>query len=109
MPESTSHRHSKKKAAGRQGRTEVRLRGNKRLDALTKGGGRATEIERSGSPTRLSAAASRLKTSRAPKKVLQVPQNDMGKAVRAMRKAGIDGTVRNLGGTKHWRVSSQGK
>ncbi len=104
MSETRAHRRAKKRAAGRGGRIEVRLKGNKRLDALTRGGGRATEVERSGSTTGLSAAARRLKQSRAPQKVLQVPQWDMGAAVTAMRKAGIGGTVKNMGGTKRWRV-----
>ena len=109
MPETRAHRRAKKRAAGRGGRTEVRLRGNKRLDALTRGGGRATEVERGGSTARLNAAARRLKTSGARQKVLQVPQKDMGAAVTAMRKAGIGGTVKNMGGTKHWRVPSRNK
>ncbi len=104
MSETRAHRRAKKRAAGRGGRTEVPLRGNKRLDALTRGGGRATGVERSGSSTGLNAAAKRLKQSRAPQKVLQVPQKDMGAAVTAMRKAGIGGTVKNMGGTKRWRV-----
>ena len=104
MPESTTHRRAKKRAAGPRGRTEVPLRGKQRLDALTKGGGRATEVERSGSSAGLSAAARRLKKSGAPQKVLQVPQKDMGNAVKAMRKAGIGGTVKNMGGSKRWRV-----
>ena len=28
----------------------------------------------------------------------------MGKAVKAMRKAGIGGTVKNMGSSKRWRV-----
>ena len=52
--------------------------GGKRLDARTQGGGRATEVERSGSSQGLEAAARRLKQSGAPQKVLQVPQKDMG-------------------------------
>ena len=104
MPETPAHRRAKRRAAGLGGRTEVPLRGNQRLDALSKGGGRATEVERSGSSTGLNSAAQRLRKSGAPQKVLQVPQKDMGSAVKAMRKAGIGGTVKNMGGTKHWRV-----
>ena len=80
------------------GRTEVPLRGKQRLDALTKGGGRATEVERGGSSAGLTAAAQRLKKSGAPQKVLQVPQKDMGSAVKAMRKAGIGGNCEEYGG-----------
>ena len=104
MPETPTHRRAKRRAAGPGGRTEVPLGGKQRLDALTKGGGRATEVERSGSTLGLNAAAQRLKKSRAPQKVLQVPEKDMGSAVKAMRKAGIGGTIKNMGGTKHWRV-----
>lgn len=98
MPESPAHRRAKQRAAGLGGRTEVRISGNQRLDALTKGGGRAMEIERSGSTARLGAAARRLKASRVRQKVLQVPQKDMGSAVKAMHKAGTGGTVKNMGG-----------
>lgn len=109
MPEKSTHYRAKRKAAGFRGRTEVPLRGNKRLDAITKNGKRATEVERSGLPNRLVAAAQRLKKSRAPQKVLQVPHNDMQNAVRAMYKAGTGGTVKNLGGTKSWRVRPRTK
>ena len=109
MPETPAHRRAKKRAAGSGGRTEVPLRGRQRLDALTKGGVRATEIERSGSNSGLGTAAQRLKKSGARQKVLQVPQNDMGNAVKAMRKAGIGGTVKNMGGSKRWRVRPPGK
>ena len=109
MSESATHRRAKKRAAGSGGRTEVPLRGKQRLDALTKGGGRSTEVERSGSSAGLGAAARRLKKSGAPQKVLQVPQQDMGKAVKAMRGAGIGGTVKNMGGSKRRRVRPPGK
>ena len=109
MSETRAHRRAKRRAAGPGGKTEVPLGGNRRLDALTKGGGRATEVERSGSVAGLNAAARRLKKSSAPQRVLQVPQKDMGAAVTAMRKAGIGGTVKNMGGTKHWRVRSPKK
>ncbi len=104
VSESYSHRRAKNKAAGQRGRTEVRLRGNQRLDALTKGGGRATEVERSGNAAGLRKAASRLKKSGAPQKVLQVPQKDMKAASAAMRKTGIGGTVKNMSGTRKTRV-----
>ena len=104
MSESPAHRRAKRLAAGPGGRTEVPLRGKQRLDALSKGGGRATEVERSGSSSGLGSAAHRLKKSGAPQKVLQVPQKDMGGAVKAMQRAGIGGTVKNMSGTKHWRV-----
>ena len=104
MPETPSHRRAKNKAAGPGGRTEVPLPGGKRLDARTQGGDRATEIERSGSPQGLEAAALRLKQSGAPRKILQVPQKDMDAAVQALRKIGVGGTVKNMGGTKRRSV-----
>jgi hypothetical protein len=100
MSESTSHNRAKNKAAGKGGETEVPLSRNRRLDALTKGGKQATEIERNGNPAMLEKAARRLGASRSPGRVLQVPQKDMPAAVDAMRKVGISGTVKNLGGTK---------
>ncbi len=106
MPETPSHRRAKSKAAGSGGQTEVPLPGGKRLDARTQGGGRATEVERSGSAQGLAAAARRLKQSGAPQKVLQVPQKDMDAAAQAMRNTGIGGTVKNMGGTKSRSVRS---
>ena len=57
-------------------------------------------------PEGLDAAANRLKQSDAPQKVLQVPQKDMAAAAVAMRKAGVGGTVKNMGGTKRRSVRS---
>ena len=104
MAEKPTHRRAKAKAAGRGGRTEVPLHGGQRLDALTKGGGRATEVERSGTGYGLYKAASRLEKAGAPRKVLQVPQKDMPAAATALRKAGIGGTVKNMSGTKQFYV-----
>ena len=104
MAEKPSHRRAKKKAAGRGGQTEVPLPGGKRLDTRTQGGGRATEVERSGTSQGLTAATRRLKQSGAPQKVLQVPQKDMDAAAQAMRKAGVAGTVKNMGATKRRSV-----
>jgi len=98
MSESQSHSRAKAKAAGTAGNTEVRLTGNRRLDAATFG--RATEIERSGRDANLEAAARRLRASGRRQKVLQVPNKDMGKAAAAMRRAGVGGTVKNMGGTR---------
>lgn len=99
MPESKAHKRLKRREAGRSGRTEVPLRGGKsRLDVAMKR--RAKEIERSGSLERLKEAAKRLKMSGKPQKVLIVPQKDMSKAARAMRDVGVNGTVKNLRGTK---------
>ncbi len=102
MTESESHKRAKSKAAGRAGKTEAPLRGNRRLDAVTPR--KATEIERSGTITGLQKAAKRLKDSGKPQKVLQVPQKDMAKAAKAMRNIGLGGTVKNMGGTRRRSV-----
>ncbi len=104
MAETKAHKAAKTKAAGRGGKTEAPLRGGGRLDARTKGGRKATEIERSGDAGKLLAAARRLQKSGSPQTVLQVPQRDMGKAREAMRQAGIGGTVKSMSGTKRSRV-----
>ena len=102
MAESQSHKRAKSKAAGKGGKTETPLSGNRRLDARTKN--KATEVERSGSNERLERAAQRLKDSGLPQKVLQVPQDDMDKAVAAMKAKRVRGTVKNMGGTKRRSV-----
>ncbi|MCA9372379.1 hypothetical protein KC726_05835 [Candidatus Woesebacteria bacterium] len=105
MPKSPSHKKAQSKAAGRGGKTETKLKGSrKRLDAITKSGKTATEVERSGTATGLEKAAQRLKMRRSQRKVLQVPQTDMGKAVEAMKKKGVKGTVKNMTGTKRRSV-----
>ncbi len=105
MTESQSHKRAKSKAAGPKGKTEVPLKGNRRLDAATSN--KATEVERSGSSSGLKKAARRLKASKKPQKVLQVPQSDMSKAAAAMRKRGVSGTVKNMTGTKRRSVKSK--
>jgi len=102
MSEMSSHERAKRRAAGKSGKTEVPLKGKRRLDAASKG--KATEIERSGNSDGLEKAARRLKSSRKPQKVLQVPQKDMSKAVQAMKKVGVGGTVKNMSGTKRRSV-----
>ena len=57
MAEGTTHRRIKAKAAGKSGRTEVRISGNTRLDAFTRS--KAVEVETSGQPERLEKAARR--------------------------------------------------
>ena len=104
MTESQSHKRAKRKAAGKSGRTEVPLKGGQRLDAKTKSGKTATEVERSGSAAGLDKAAVRLKKTRSKQKVLQVPQKDMAKAAAAMRKAGVKGSVKNMSGSKRRSV-----
>jgi hypothetical protein len=104
MAETPSHKRAKNSAAGAKGETEAPLSRNRRLDALTASGDKATEIERGGTDERLEKAARRLKASDAEKKVLQVPQWDMIKAAEAMRKIGVKGTVTNMGETKRRKV-----
>ena len=101
MSKSKSHKNAQIKAAGKNGTTEVKINGNQRLDALTKNGKRATEIERNGNH---SDAVNRLKNSEANQKILQVPQKNMKKAVEAMKTAGVKGSVKNMTGTKRYSV-----
>ncbi len=104
MSKSQSHKRAQAKAAGRGGQTEVRLSGSRRLDALTKGGNRATEVERSGTLKGNVMAARRLRDSNAIQKVLQVPNQHFEVAKTAMRREGVKGTVKNMGSTKRHSV-----
>lgn len=104
MSKSPSHKQAQRKAAGHGGKTEVKIKGNKRLDAVTKSGKTATEIERSGNIKNLEKATQRLKARRSKRKVLQVPQQDMSKAVQVMKKKKVKGTVKNMSGTKRRSV-----
>ncbi len=88
MAETDSHKKAKGHAAGRGGQTEVPLSRGRRLDAQTASGHRATEVERSGSPSKLEQAARRLRASDASQKVLQVPNHHMDQAAAAMRSDG---------------------
>lgn len=56
----------------------------------------ATEVETSGSYRRLYEAALRLAVSRAPQKMLKVPERNMGLAMAALRDAKVAGWVRNM-------------
>lgn len=102
MAETPSYKRAKGAAAGRRGKTEVPLSRGRRLDAAT--ANKATEVERSGSQSGLEKAAHRLKASGKPQKVLQVPQKDMPKAAKAMKKVGTKGTVKSMSGTKRRSV-----
>ena len=104
MAETESHRRAKRKAPGK---TEVKIKGGRRLDSASKH--RATEIERSGDPRKLGKAVDRLRDSRKPQKVLQVPQKDMGKASDAMRQKAVGGTVKNMSGTKRRSIPKSKK
>lgn len=103
MAETPAHQRAKAKAAGRGGSKEVKI-GRKRLDALTSSKKRVTEVERSGNMKSLKAAARRLKATRAPQKVLQVPNQNMPKAKEAMKSEKVKGTVKNMSETKRWSV-----
>jgi len=73
-----------------------------------KKGGTGIEIERSGSPRKISEAAARLKeakkTGLVEKVKLKVPHKDLPEAAKAMKRRGLGGTVSNLGGTTKTRV-----
>jgi len=103
MVETPAHKRAKAKAAGKGGSKEVRV-GQKRVDALTASKKRVTEVERSGNMESLKAAARRLKATRAPQKVLQVPNQDMPKAKEAMKSEKVKGTVKNMSETRKWSV-----
>ena len=102
MGKSQSHKRAQAKAAGKSGRTEVPLKGGRRLDAAT--AHKAIEVERSGDRKLLEKAAQRLKASGKPQKILQVPQKDMSEATDAMKSTKVKGTVKNMGGTKRKSV-----
>jgi hypothetical protein len=104
VAEKPTHKRTVAREAGPKGRKEVPVRGG-RLDAATQG--RAIEVERSGSPTRLTHAAQKLKASGGRQHVLAVPEQHMAKAREAMRKAGVAGTVKNLAGTKAQHVGAR--
>jgi hypothetical protein len=102
MSETISHKRAKARAAGKSGQTEVPIKGNRRVDAMTPK--KATEIERSGSSSGLEKAARRLRDSGKQQKVLQVPQKHMGKATDAMKKVNVSGTVKNIKGSKRRHI-----
>lgn len=104
MGETQTHKKLKQKAATSSGKTEVRLSSGKRVDALSSR--RAIIVARSDKGQSLELAAKRLKESGKPQRVLQVPQKDMERAVEAMKKAGITGTVKNLKGSKRRYVGA---
>ena len=103
MAVSQTHKRAQAEAAGRNGRKEVPLSGGRRLDAATKR--LAVEVELSGRGERLKTAASRLKSSGKPTRVLVVPHKDIPKAGAAMKTVGVSGTVRNLTGSTRVSVS----
>jgi len=94
MPESQSHKQGK----GRAARKEVPISRGRRLDAIR--GKSAIEVERGGTPKKISQALSRLKTQRTKSKILRVPQRDMDMAVQQARKKDMNVTVTNLSKTQ---------
>lgn len=104
MAESRAHRRAKRQSAGRGGSVEVLLPSGRRLDALSRNGRWATEVERSRDFGRLWQAISRLVESGAPERVLKVPEEDMGLAAVVFRRAGISGRVRSLDGSQDWYI-----
>ena len=101
MSESQSHKQAKRRAAGPRGRTETPLPGKRRLDALTGGGAKATEIERSPSASRLKKAVQRLDSAPAKRRELKVPQQNLERAkdiAKLVAKKPI--TISNIGGTQ---------
>ena len=107
MTKTPSHKNAQNKAAGKRGQTEVKQPGGTRLDALTADGKRATEVERGGTTNSLNKAVNRLAKAKkvgASQAVLQVPQKDMDAAAAAMRRGDVNGTVKNMGGTKRRSV-----
>lgn len=100
----SSHKNAQRKAAGKNGRIEVKIENNMLLDSVTKSGKKLTEVERSGNPSLLKKAARRLNSRRSSQKVLQVPQKDFENAISAMEDVGVKGTVKNMAGTKRRSV-----
>ena len=105
MPESKTHKRVKSKAAGTSGKTEVKLKSGRRVDAMT--AVRAVEVQTSATPAALRQAARRLKETRKPQKVLIVYAKDMEKARSAMRDVGITGIVKSITGTKSTYVGAR--
>ena len=95
---SGAHRRAQARVARPGGRTEVPISGRRRLDV--KKGNRAVEIERSGQPSRINAALSRLRTQRNALRELRVPQRDLDKATGLARETGLKMQVKNLAGTR---------
>ena len=67
----------------------------------------AALVERN--PENLLKTVKKLGASGSPRKVLQVPQALMKKAVETMKSQGVGGTVKNLSGTKSTSVRAKKK
>ncbi len=104
MSESQAHRNAKWRSAGRGGSVEVQLPSGRRLDAISRDGTWATEVETSGDLEFLILAAERLEESSAPQKVLKVPFRHMRLAAVALRRVAVSAWVRNMHGSKEFFV-----
>lgn len=93
--ESARHKALKRRLAGKRGKTEVKIRGGKRLDVKRRH--TAIEVERSG---RIRQALLRLKTQKTSRKILRVPQKDLDKAAVVVKKTKTRVTVTNLKGSR---------
>lgn len=102
MSESKTHKRIKNKMAGSKGKTEVKLRSGRRLDALS-GNRVGTEVERQG-PRAIGKAVGRLKEAKrtgvALGVKLSVPQKDINTGISEMKKQGVPRRVQNLGNTR---------
>jgi hypothetical protein len=104
MSESWTHLQAKLRSAGRGGFVEVPLSRNRRLDALSRDGNWATEVELSGNFSRLMRAAWRLKDAPAQQKVLKVHEDQMEMAAAALRRVEVSAWVRNIDGSREFFV-----
>jgi hypothetical protein len=97
---SESQSHKKAKTAGLNNpKTEVSIKGNRRLDA--KDDSKAREVERSGNPEMIKKAIKRLNSQSNLHKELLVPNKDLDMAKEVAENT-IEGklTIQNLGRTK---------
>ena len=105
MSETSSHKRAKRRAAGKSGKTEKKIKYGGRIDVLTST--KAVEIERGGKK-RIQQAIRRLERVRRSKRVLRVPKKNFAKAVelakKSKKKTKKKITVTNLVGTKRRRV-----
>ena len=96
------HTRTTRRLAGKTGKTEVPISGNRRLDVRKPNV--AIEVERSGSTAGIERALARLRTQRTQLE-LRVPQKDLDMATRVARAQNRKLTVKNLSGTKRRRIN----
>ncbi|SET78244.1 hypothetical protein [Stigmatella erecta] len=104
MAESRAHQRAKFRSAGCGGQVEVPLPSGRRLDALSRNGVWGTEVETSGSFSRLQLAVERLLESGALQRVLRVPKRDMLLAAVVLRRMGVSAWVLNMYGSQRFFV-----